>query len=72
MQAESNVSDLTRAFLAHDLRDRQFGHKEHVHVAFDLVTTRPFVDASATYAMGIQSMANSAGVPDKFNLTIRR
>ncbi len=63
-------SDLTRAFEHHTLDNTQFGHREHVHVAFDLLRKYDFIDAAAIYAKGIRTLAANAGAPMKFNLTI--
>lgn len=63
-------SDLTRAFIAQTIDAAVFHHAEHLRVAFDLLHTHDFIDASATYAKGIRTLAENAGAKDKFNLTI--
>ncbi|CAD0184290.1 hypothetical protein RUESEDTHA_01169 [Ruegeria sp. THAF57] len=63
-------ADITNAFEAHAIDNTTFGHAEHVQVAYDLLRKYDFIDAAATYAKGIRSLAAKAGDPDKFNLTI--
>jgi len=68
MNAESG--ELTRRFEARTLDAAAFGHREHVQVAWEMLRRYDFLDAVARYANGIRAIANEAGVPDKFNLTI--
>jgi len=70
MNAQTQMSDLTRDFLAHDIDAGAFHHAEHMRVAYDLLKTQDFIDASANYAKGIRRIATEAGAVDKFNLTI--
>ncbi|GLQ21186.1 hypothetical protein ACFFUB_06510 [Algimonas porphyrae] len=49
---------------------RQFGHRDHVRLAYRLLSQNDFIDAAAAYARGIQELATEAGAPEKFNLTI--
>lgn len=70
MTGNTNFSDLTRSFEAHRVDNTQFGHAEHVQVAFELLQKYDFIDAAATYAKGIRTIATKAGAPQKFNLTI--
>ncbi|MGV6804987.1 MAG: hypothetical protein ACWA49_12330 [Ruegeria sp.] len=64
------TSPITHAFEAHEIDNTNFGHGEHVRVAFDLLNKYDFIDAAAIYAKGIRALATKAGAPDKFNLTI--
>lgn len=61
---------ITRDFEAHSIDNNSFHHAEHVRVAFDLLRKYDFIDAAAIYAKGIRAIAESAGAPGKFNLTI--
>lgn len=70
MTAAINYSALARSFEAHDIDATQFQHPEHVQVAFELLNKYDFIDAAATYAKGIRSIAAKAGAVNKFNLTI--
>lgn len=63
-------ADITNAFEAHAIDNTNFGHAEHVQVAYDLLRKYDFIDAAANYAKGIRTLAAKAGAPDKFNLTI--
>ena len=66
----TNISHLTRSFIARTLEAPDFGHREHLEVAFDLLRTRTFLDAANTYAQGIQDIAATVGALDKYNTTI--
>lgn len=70
MSNQVQCSDLTDAFEAHEIDNSTFRHAEHVQVAFDLLNKYDFIDAAATYAKGIRTLATKAGAPQKFNLTI--
>ena len=70
MNDRSDVAEVTREFIAHSVDPAAFHHAEHVRVAFDLLQCHDFIDASATYAKGIRSIAEKAGADRKFNLTI--
>lgn len=61
---------LTRAFEARELDNRQFGHRDHVAVAFDMLRTYDFIKAAARYSDSIKALAIQAGQPKKFNATI--
>ena len=64
------IAPVTRAFRDQSLDPAAFGHVDHIRVAFDLLQEGDFIDAAATYARGIQTLAARAGAADKFNLTI--
>ncbi len=70
MTQSDQMSEVTRAFLDHSIDASTFHHAEHVRVAYDLLQTRDFIDAAATYAKGLRVIATEAGVPEKFNVTI--
>ena len=70
MKMSNAVSPLTRAFMARTLKAQDFGHREHLEVAYDLLRTRPFLDAANAYANGIQDIAATVGALDKYNTTI--
>lgn len=57
-------------FERQDIAAEEFGHREHVQAAFELLQKYDFIKATAKYADTIQSMAAAAGVPEKFNVTI--
>jgi hypothetical protein len=48
----------------------EFGHREHVQAAWEMLKVYPFLEASTRYARCIENLARSAGAPEKFNLTI--
>ena len=48
----------------------EFGHKEHVRAARELLLKYSFLEATARYAAVIQEMAAAAGAAEKFNVTV--
>jgi hypothetical protein len=70
MTITAHCSELTSSFETHDIDNTRFKHAEHVQVAFELLGKYDFIDAAATYAKGVRSIAAKAGAPQKFNLTI--
>lgn len=57
-------------FEREEITAEDFGHREHVQAAFELLNKYDFIEATARYAKTIKSMAAGAGVPEKFNVTI--
>lgn len=47
-----------------------FGHADHIGVAFQALEEETFFDALALFARGIQGAATRAGAADKFNATV--
>ena len=66
----SEYSDTTRLFESHELDPEMFRHNDHVRAAFEMLRTYDFVEASARYANNIKALAEKAGMPEKFNVTI--
>ena len=66
----ARYAELTRSFESRDLDAGAFRHRDHVGVAYEMLCSYDFVEASAKYAANIKSIATKAGVPDKFNATI--
>lgn len=60
---------LTR-FEATDVDPAQFGHRQHVQVAYGMFRKYDFLEACTKYANAIDKIATKAGAPDKFNITI--
>lgn len=58
------------AFERCELRPAQFGHREHLYVAFCYLRALSLEQAIARYAVGIQRLAASFGVADKYHATI--
>ena len=48
----------------------EFGHRQHLQVAFEMLHKYAYVDACAKYANTINTLATNAGAPEKFNVTI--
>ena len=57
-------------FERQEIAAEDFGHREHVQAAYELLHKYDFIEATAKYAETIKSMATSAGAPEKFNVTI--
>jgi len=66
----SDYADLRRSFEAQDLDASRFRHMDHVGVAYEMLKSHDFIDATAKYAENIRSIAAKAGDPEKFNTTI--
>lgn len=66
----SRYVELARSFEERDIDAGAFRHCDHVGVAYEMLRNYDFVDAAARYAGSIKSMAQKAGVPEKFNATI--
>ena len=47
-----------------------FSHIDHIGVAWTLLGKYEFLDAMVIYSKSIKAIADKAGVPGKFNLTI--
>ena len=70
MSALKNYAGLTEDFLAEDFTPDAFTHEDHVGVAYELLTSMPFLDAAMLYAKSIRALAARLGAADKFNVTI--
>ena len=57
-------------FERQEIAAEDFGHREHVQAAYELLQKYDFIEATAKYAEIIKSMATAAGAPEKFNVTI--
>ncbi|MEM7444376.1 MAG: hypothetical protein AAF414_13710 [Pseudomonadota bacterium] len=66
----SSSVELTRAFEAGEIEPGAFRHLDHVVVAFEMLRKYDFIDASLLYGRGIRALAERAGAPGKFNMTI--
>jgi hypothetical protein len=70
MHVHSDATPLFERFETHAIDPGSFGHREHVVCAYEMLRTHPFLEAVNRYAKAIESIANSAGAPDKFHLTV--
>ncbi|MEO0369034.1 MAG: hypothetical protein AAF197_09655, partial [Pseudomonadota bacterium] len=48
----------------------EFGHLEHLRLAYEMLDKYSFLDATYRYASTIKAMARQAGAPEKYNTTI--
>ena len=63
-------AELSKRFEALDLRPEEFGHSEHLAVAYEMLCKYSFIDATAKFANTIRQMAENAGAHDKFSTTM--
>lgn len=63
-------SELLTQFEAFKVNPAEFGHRQHIQVAFEMLHKYEYVDACAKYANAINTIATNAGAPEKFNVTI--
>lgn len=64
------MSTVTQQFLDNTIDPDEFGHKQHVQVAYDLLREHEFLDATVRYVNGIRALAHRAGAPHKFHMTV--
>ncbi len=64
------IAALMDRFERLDIKPQDFGHFDHVKVAYGMLGRYDFMDASHRYALTIKAMADRAGAPEKFNATI--
>ena len=65
-----DIASLTDQFESHELDAKEFGHMEHVQVAYEMLHRYDFLDAATRYSGAIKALATRAGAPEKFNVTI--
>jgi len=63
-------SDLLTQFEAFNVNVAEFGHRQHVQVAFEILHKYNYIDACAKYSNIISTIASNADAADKFNVTI--
>jgi hypothetical protein len=66
----TNYAELARAFEACDIDVSGFGHRDHVGVAYEMLRSYEFLEASVKYSRSINTIATRAGAHQKFNVTI--
>ena len=65
-----NYADFLRRFEACEIDASDFGHIDHIGVAYEMLRKYDFLDAVAKYSACIRTIATRAGAADKFNTTI--
>ena len=66
----THAENLLEQFENLEISAPDFHHIDHVKVAYKMLEKYDFIEASARYAATIRAMAESVGVPEKYNLTI--
>lgn len=65
-----NYPEFTKQFEKCDIDAGDFGHIDHVGVAYEMLRKYDFLTASARYSTCINTIATRAGAAQKFNTTI--
>ena len=65
-----NYVELARSFEDCDIDASAFGHIDHIGVAYEILRTYDFLNASLKYSECINTIATRAGAGQKFNTTI--
>lgn len=65
-----NEAALLSRFLRGELDNRDFRHRDHLAVAFELLRLVPFPEAAALYVCGVKTIAARAGNPGAYHETI--
>ena len=65
-----NYAALARAFESYEIDASDFGHLDHIGVAYEMLRNYDFLDASLKYSDCINAIATRAGAARKFNTTI--
>lgn len=68
--SERNYAELMRSFELMDIDPKDFGHIDHIGVAYEMLRTYDFIEATNKYATCINTIATRAGASRKFNTTI--
>ena len=66
----AHFAEMLGQMRADTLHTCNFGHGEHIGVAFQALEEEPFFEALALFARGIQGAAARAGAADKFHATV--
>ena len=61
---------LTDRFKACLIKPADFGHHDHLQVAFELLDRHDFMEVCTINGSAIDRMARSVGAPEKYNATI--
>ena len=62
--------ELTERFENLQVAPGTFHHRDHLAAAYAMLRKYPFIEATSRYAQTIRTMAERAGVYDKFHTTI--
>ncbi len=65
-----NYMEMTKSFKALELDPSNFGHVDHVGVAYEILKTHEFLEGVGIYSNSIREIAARAGAAKKFNVTI--
>ena len=65
-----DYAEMTKAFKSLDLNPAEFGHVDHVGVAYEILRSHEFLEGVGIYATCIREIAVRAGAEKKFNVTI--
>lgn len=63
---------LVRDFEAATLEPAKFRHRQHLYVAWCLLSALPFEEALERYVGGLKKLTTTLGVPEKFQAAMTR
>lgn len=64
------MNELLRSFEGGSLDPRTFDHRAHIEAAVVLLQDAPYLEAVERYVDGIKRLADAAGAPHRFNMTV--
>lgn len=67
---EAGHLTMARSLIDGTLASDGFSHRDHVAVAFEILSRHDVFEAMALYAKGLRQLTQQAGVPEKFNATV--
>lgn len=70
MTSDQADAEFLAAFERGRLDPGAFDHAAHIRAAFLLLREADFLDAARRYGRAVQALAEKAGAPEKFNVTI--
>ena len=72
MMVESDDPTLTRLreFVRGEVDPREFPHREHVRMAFEMLRRHDFVETSLHYSVALRAMTAKIGKPEVFHQTM--
>ena len=64
------MSALYKGFCEGTLDAGDFGHADHIRVAWEALSRHEFFEAASEVAAGLRRLTEQAGVPEKYNATV--
>lgn len=67
---KSDYSSLLARFESNKIDPKEFGHRQHIQVAYEMLDKHGFLSTCLRYSAGINKITVNAGALEKFNMTI--